>query len=117
MGAIANDEMITAKDGQQHSWKSIKLLIATLIVSTLGDGFCGVMMAVALPNISETYHVSIATANWVTVGYAIVAATAVMTSLPLLWSCCPRAMAAGTVITARWVMEALCTSSRSITWP
>ena len=28
------------------------------------------------------------------------AATAVMTSLPLLWSCCPRAMAAGTVITA-----------------
>ena len=45
MGAIANDEMITAKDGQQHSWKSVKLLIATLIVSTLGDGFCGVMMA------------------------------------------------------------------------
>lgn len=44
MGAIANDEMITAKDGQQHSWKSVKLLIATLIVSTLGDGFCGVMM-------------------------------------------------------------------------
>lgn len=84
MGAIANDEMITAKDGQQHSWKSIKLLIATLIVSTLGDGFCGVMMAVALPNISETYHVSIATANWVTVGYAIVAATAVMTAATVL---------------------------------
>ena len=84
MGAIANDEMITAKDGQQHSWKSVKLLIATLIVSTLGDGFCGVMMAVALPNISETYHVSIATANWVTVGYAIVAATAVMTAATVL---------------------------------
>lgn len=84
MGAIANDEMITAKDGQQHSWKSIKLLIATLIVSTLGDGFCGVMMAVALPNISETYHVSIAIANWVTVGYAIVAATAVMTAATVL---------------------------------
>ncbi|ACL28792.1 drug resistance transporter, EmrB/QacA subfamily protein [Bifidobacterium animalis subsp. lactis AD011] len=76
--------MITAKDGQQHSWKSVKLLIATLIVSTLGDGFCGVMMAVALPNISETYHVSIATANWVTVGYAIVAATAVMTAATVL---------------------------------
>ena len=84
MGAIANDEMITAKDGQQHSWKSVKLLIATLIVSTLGDGFCGVMMAVALTTISETYHVSIATANWVTVGYAIVAATAVMTAATVL---------------------------------
>ena len=41
-------------------------------------------MAVALPNISETYHVSIATANWVTVGYAIVAATAVMTAATVL---------------------------------
>lgn len=30
MGAIANDEMITAKDGQQHSWKSVKPLIAAI---------------------------------------------------------------------------------------
>ncbi|RYN12255.1 multidrug transporter [Bifidobacterium animalis subsp. animalis] len=84
MAAIANTTMITAKDGQQHSWKSIKLLIATLIVSTLGDGFCGVMMVVALPNISDTYHISIATANWVTVGYSIVCATAVMTAAAVL---------------------------------
>lgn len=84
MKSISNSTMITAKDGQQHSWKSIKLMILTLIVSTLGDGFCGVMTAVALPNISETYHISLATANWVTFGYSIVAATAVMAAATVL---------------------------------
>lgn len=84
LSAFPNTQVITAKDGQQHTWKSIKLLIATLIVSTLGDGFCGVMMAVALPDISETYHISLATANWVTVGYSIIAATSVMTAATLL---------------------------------
>ncbi|WP_288273815.1 MFS transporter [uncultured Bifidobacterium sp.] len=81
---LADDTMLTAKDAGRHSWRSIKLLLATLIVSTLGDGFCSVMMSVALPNISETYDVSLATANWVTVGYAIVAATAVMTAASAL---------------------------------
>lgn len=81
---LTDDTMVVAKDGQRHSWRSIKLLLATLIISTLGDGFCSVMMSVALPNISETYHVSLATANWVTVGYAIVAATAVMTAASAL---------------------------------
>lgn len=81
---LADDAMVAAKDGERHSWRSIKLLLATLIVSTLGDGFCSVMMSVALPNIAETYHVSLATANWVTVGYAIVAATAVMTAASAL---------------------------------
>lgn len=82
--AMANSTMVTAKDGRQHSWGSIKLLLATLIVSTLGDGFCGVMMSVALPDISETYHISLSVANWVTVGYAIVAATAVMCAATVL---------------------------------
>ena len=45
------------------------------------------------------------------------AATASMISFPLFPSCCPRANAVGTVITARWVMLALCTSSMSITCP
>ncbi|MEF2736541.1 MFS transporter [Bifidobacterium choerinum] len=76
--------MVVAKNSERHSWRSIKLLLATLIVSTLGDGFCSVMMSVALPDISETYHVSLATANWVTVDYAIVAATAVMTAASAL---------------------------------
>lgn len=82
--SIPNSRMLTGKDGSQHSWGSIKLLIATLIVSTLGDGFCGVMMAVALPNISETYHISLSTANLVTFGYSIVAATAVMSAATTL---------------------------------
>lgn len=81
---LTDDTMVVAKDGRRHSWRSIKLLLATLIISTLGDGFCSVMMSVALPNISETYHVSLATANWVTVGYAVVAATAVMTAASAL---------------------------------
>ena len=81
---LSNDTMVTARDGRQHSWGSVKLLLATLIVSALGDGFCGVMMSVALPDISETFHISLATANWVTVGYAIVAATTVMISASLL---------------------------------
>lgn len=42
------------------------------------------MMVVALPNISDTYHISITTANWVTVGYSIVCATAVMTAAAVL---------------------------------
>ena len=60
--------MITSNDGQRHMWKSVKLLSARVIVSTLGDGFGGVMRAVALRNISEPYHGSVATANGVTVG-------------------------------------------------
>lgn len=82
--AIRDNQLITAKNGQQHTWKSVKLLLATLIVSTLGDGFCGVMMAVALPDIADAYHIAIATANWVTVGYSIVAATAVMMAATLM---------------------------------
>lgn len=81
---LSDDTMVTARDGRQHSWRTIKLLLTTLIVSTLGDGFCGVMMSVALPDISETFHISLASANWVTVGYAIVAATAVMAAPALL---------------------------------
>lgn len=81
---LTDDTMVVAKNSERHSWRSIKLLLATLIVSTLGDGFCSVMMSVALPDISETYHVSLATANWVTVDYAIVAATAVMTAASAL---------------------------------
>ncbi|NEG70451.1 multidrug efflux MFS transporter [Bifidobacterium sp. BRDM6] len=73
------------------------MLIMTLMFTAAANGFASVQMSVALPRISDTYHITVADANWVNIAYAIVAATAIMTSARIMqriglkrlyfWSC------------------------------
>lgn len=74
------EAMVTGGDGVTRPKKEVVRLLVAVILANFGDAFCVIMMSVALPDISDAYHISLATANWVQIGFAITGATIVMMS-------------------------------------
>ncbi|NEG70452.1 MFS transporter [Bifidobacterium choloepi] len=75
---------ITGSDGVARSKHLVTLLLVTVILANFGDGYCTMMMSVALPDIADRYGITLADANWVTIGFAITAATIVMMTATIM---------------------------------
>jgi DHA2 family lincomycin resistance protein-like MFS transporter len=60
--------------------RDMVLMLAVLMGSNLVAGYSETMMNIALPTVAKTYAIDLTEANWITLSFTIVAATAIITS-------------------------------------
>ncbi len=68
----------------QKSQKNVTLVLAILMASTFSASFSQSMMNIALPHIADKFGVTLSIANWVVIGFTIVAATAITMAAALM---------------------------------
>ena len=72
-----------SSDPNRISKPTLIMLIA-LISCTFSGSFTQVMMNIALPDVSHRFAIDLTTANWVVIGYNVMAGTAICAAAPLL---------------------------------
>ena len=98
------------------------VLIVFMICLAFANGFIEGMMNIALPHISEQFHIPLSWANWMIVGYTIVAATTITTSaaflrrfgLRILFTTATAALFVGSLICCMYVNFAMLLIGRLI---
>ncbi len=75
--------MADAGSGAGLSADARRMLVA-LIGATFSGSFALAMMNIALPTVSETFHIDLTTANWIVLGYNVMAGTTITLAASLL---------------------------------